>query len=334
MKKKGIHFNFGEWGILYALIVFWLILIIFRPDFRYWSAFQSIMMEASITAICAIGMTFSIISGDFDLSVAGEMAVCGVTLTLILPKVGLFGTIIIILATGCAMGLINGLMIAKLKIPAFVTTLAMYNAYRAVAQLINDQPVVVQNQAFGNFSTSYILGFPSPFVVMVACALIGTLILRKTAVGRNILAIGNSKEAAKISGISVANTQIVIYLLVGLFAAAAGIVATSYLHSSNYGMEDGFEFTVISAVVLGGTALIGGKGSIFTSVIASLFLATITAGMDAFQIDSYSQRIVNGVILIIAFSINGIREIVSNSMVRRRARKELRQRLASGQAAA
>lgn len=93
--------------------------------------------------------------------------------------------------------------------------------------------------------------------------------------------------------------------MVGLFTAAASIMITSYLGSSNYGMKDGFEFTVISAVVLGGTALVGGKGSIFTTAVAAIFLATIKSGMDAFQIQSYMQRIIEGVILIFAFSING-----------------------------
>lgn len=114
--------------------------------------------------------------------------------------------------------------------------------------------------------------------------------------------------------------------MVGLFTAAASIMITSYLGSSNYGMKDGFEFTVISAVVLGGTALVGGKGSIFTTAVAAIFLATIKSGMDAFQIQSYMQRIIEGVILIFAFSINGIRAYVNDFLVKSRSRRELDER--------
>lgn len=325
MKKKNrIHFNFNEWGILYALILFWLILFLFRPNFQKWSAFQNILRESALAGICGVGMTFAIISGDFDLSVASQVAVSSVILTLIMPITGVLPAILIILVAGMVMGTVNGLLIAKLRIPSFIATLAMMYGYRALAQLINSTPVSVENEAFRRMATSYILGIPIPFLIMVICALIGTLILRKTTFGRHVLAIGNSRQAAEISGINIGNTQLMIYILVGLFTAAAAIVITSYRGSSNYGMNMGFEFTVITAVVIGGTALAGGKGSIFTTAVAAIFLASIKSGMDAFRIDSYYQRIIEGVILIFAFSINTIREVGQDVIKTRRAKKAQR----------
>lgn len=326
MKKRGIHFNFGEWGILYALLIFWAVLFIFSPNFRSFSAFQNILREASLAGICGVGMTFAIISGDFDLSVASQVALCSVVLTLILPTIGMVPAILVILLMGLVLGGINGLLVAKLRIPAFIATLAMMFAYRALAQLVNETPVVVENAAFKQMATSYLLGIPVLFVVMCLCVAAGTVVLRKTRAGRNVLAIGNSKQAARISGISVPGTQILIFMLVGLFTAASSIMTTSYLGSSNYGMKDGFEFTVISAVVLGGTAMAGGKGSIFTTAVAAVFLATIKSGMDTFRIDSYAQRIIEGLILIFAFSINGIRANVNDALVKRRSRKDLEKR--------
>ena len=180
--------------------------------------------------------------------------------------------------------------------------------------------------AFKKMATSYLFGITVPFLVMAACVVVGTLILRKMSLGRHILAIGNSPAAAEISGINVANTKIWIYVLLGLFTAAASVMITSYLGSSNYGMKDGFEFTVITAVVLGGTAMAGGKGSIFTTAVAAVFLASIKSGMDTFRIDSYAQRIIEGLILIFAFAINGVRAQVNDSLVKRRSTKELEQR--------
>ena len=325
MKKK-LQINFGELGILYALLIFWLILIVFSPNFRNISAFQNIVREASFTGICGVGMTFVIISGDLDLSVASQVALCSCVLTLLLPKMGVFPSVILILLLGAVLGTFNGVLIAKMKIPAFIATLAMMFGYRALAQIVNATPVVVENKLFKLMSTSYLAGIPVPFIVMIICGVIGTVILRKTALGRHTLAIGNSHEAARIAGISIPRTQILIYLMVGLFTAAASIMIPTYPGTSNPGMKDRCASTDIAPVPRAGTARDGGKGSIFTTAVAAIFLATIKSGMDAFQIQSYMQRIIEGVILIFAFSINGIRAYVNDFLVKSRSRRELDER--------
>ncbi|EEG28600.1 branched-chain amino acid ABC transporter, permease protein [[Clostridium] methylpentosum DSM 5476] len=329
-KYPKIHFNFNEMGILYALIIFWVILAITNADFRNFAFYQNIVRQASFNAMCGIGMTFAIISGDFDLSVASQVSLSAVVMTLLLPTIGLIPTVIAILGLGILMGTFNGILIAKMRIPAFIATLAMQFAYRALAQIVNSSPVVVKDKALLNMSTGYILGIPIPFIVLIVLAIIGTIILRKTALGRHILAIGNSHEAAEISGISIPKTQILIYLLVGLFTAFTAIMMTSYLGSSNYGVPVGLEFTVISAVVLGGTALVGGKGSIFTTIVAAIFLVTITSALTSFGINSYVQKIVEGCILIFAFSINGIKASIDTFVTKSKARKELAARQAAG----
>jgi len=323
-KKNAIHIEYGDYGILYALLIFWIFLAITNSDFRGISFYQNILTRASLNAICGIGMTFAVISGDFDLSVASQVAFCGVILTIIIPIIGIIPSILVILAIGIAMGAFNGLLIAKLRIPAFITTLAMQMAYRALAQMINSKPVVVDNKLFKRIATYKIGGIlPTAFLILIILAVIGTIILRKTKLGRNILAIGNSKEAAVISGINVPKTQILIFVLVGFFTACSSVMIVSSLGSSNYGMQVGLEFTVISSVVLGGTALAGGKGSIFNTIVAAVFLATIRSAMDSFGIDSYWQKVVEGVILVIAFSITEIRNIINNILVKQRAKKQL-----------
>ncbi len=322
-KEKRFHIEFGDYGIVYALIIFWVILMLTNENFRGITFYQNILRQAAFNAICGIGMTFIIISGEFDLSVASQVALNSVILTLLLPVLGIIPSVLIILAIGILLGLFNGVLYAKLRIPAFIATLGTQLGYRAFAQMINSSPVVVSNKAFKQMATAKFLGLPVPFLIMVVLAVIGTAILRKTKFGRNVVAIGNSKDAAKISGINVAKTQIMLFAVVGLFTACTSIMLTSYLGSSNYGMQNGLEFTIISAVVLGGTALIGGKGNIFNTVVAAIFLVTIKSAMDAFGINSYYQRIVEGVILIFAFSVTEIRVIISNSMTKLKSRKEL-----------
>ncbi|MEG2930442.1 MAG: ABC transporter permease [Ruthenibacterium sp.] len=318
---KKPHINFGNYGIVYALILFWGILILTNANFRGIAFYENIFRQASFTAICGVGMTFAIISGVFDLSIASQVALSSVVLTLILPKCGIVLSTIIILCLGALMGAINGLLVAKMRIPAFIATLAMQYAYRAAAQMINPSPVVVSNKAFTGIAVAKVGFLPVPFLIMIVIAMLGTLILRKTRLGRNILAMGNSREAARISGINLQRTQILVFILVGLFTACNAVMVTSYLGSSNYGMQSGLEFTVVSAVVLGGTALIGGKGSIFNTVVAAVFLVTITVALTSFGIDSYTQGIIQGCILVFAFAITEIRQQMENLMVKRRAAK-------------
>lgn len=322
-KKQKMHIEFGDYGILYALVIFWIGLALTNQDFRALAFYQNILTRASLNAICGVGMTFVIISGDLDLSVASQVALNGVVLTLLLPILGIVPAILLVLAMGIAMGVFNGVLIAKLRIPSFIATLGMQMAYRALAQLVNSSPVVVENSFFKKIATYKIMGLiPTAFLILIVVAVTGTIILRKTKLGRYVLAIGNSKDAARISGINVSRTQIMIYLLVGLFTACASVMIVSNLGSSNYGMQDGLEFTVISAVVLGGTALSGGKGSIFNTVVAAIFLVTIRSAMDSFGVSSYWQKIVEGVILVIAFSITEIRNIINNAMIKGKARKQ------------
>lgn len=323
-KKKRLHIEFGDYGILYALIIFWVLLAITNPDFRGLAFYQNICTRAALNAICGIGMTFAIISGDFDLSVASQVALSSVVLTLILPVIGIIPGILVILGLGILMGTFNGVLIAKLRIPAFIATLAMQMAYRALAQLINNRPLVVADRAFKQIATYKIGGIlPTAFLVAIVLGILGTVILRRAKLGRNILAFGNSKPASIISGISVPKTQILIFALVGLFTAGAAVMIVSSLGSSNYGMQKGLEFTVISSVVLGGTALKGGKGSIFNTIVAAIFLATIRSAMDSFGVDSYWQKVVEGIILVLAFSITEIRTQIGNLMVKQKARKKL-----------
>ena len=354
MKKgTGFHFYIGDHVIIIALLIFWIALLITNPAFSNFSIYTTIIKEASLFAVCGIGMTLTIIMGVFDLSVASQVALSSVVFTRIVtritpgsPTLGVIVTCLIVIAMGISMGLINGTLVALLRIPAFITTLAMQMVYRGLAQLVNDSPVAfatlgAEYQAFTTgiggatrlsifgyewffgrgFGFTRIFDLPLFFYIMILLAVIGTIILRKTALGRNVLAIGNSKEAARITGINIPRTQIITFVLVGLFTAFTAIMMTSHQGSSNYGVPKGTEFTVISAVVLGGTSLKGGKGSIFNTVVASIFIATISTALTTFGVNNNAHGIFNGIILVFAFSINTIRSWADDALVKYKARR-------------
>lgn len=363
LKKKNpsVHIEIGDHVIVIALVLFWVLLIAINKNFRNFMTFSNIIKEGSIYAVCGIGMTYVMIAGEMDMSVASIIAMLSVIFTKLLPMIvptnpiaGLLITCVIILLIGTACGAFNGLLVAKLHIPSFIATLAMQNIYRGFAQMVNENPVsfanianAAQNDLYKVFTTGMnkkpvligqlsekfsilsikgfsftsFLGLPLFFWLMVVLAIVGTIILRRTKLGRNVLAIGNSKSAARISGINVPNTQISMFAVLGLFTGITALMMTSNQGSSNYGVPKGTEFTVISAVILGGTNPKGGKGSVFNTVIAAMFMATIPTALTMFKVPNTAHGIVNGCVLIIAFSINTIRAIISEMSVKSKARK-------------
>ena len=368
--KRIINFfkriNYRDLGIFYALIVLWLLLYVLSllvPSlhaFNDISTYKSILKMGSFWGICSVGMTLCIASKHFDQSIGAMVAVLGCTFAVLIrtfsdtpPQTevgivtrpdgieymgiswyGVLGAIAIILALSVMCGLLNGALVAKLHIPAFIATLGTLYVFRGSAYLVSDsQPVIInqvvtvdQYKFFDFLGTGSVLGISFSFWVMVICAIIGQLILRRMKLGRDTLAIGNSVEASRISGINIDLTKILVFTLLGLFVGIAAILNTAYLASSNPGMVQGFEFRVITVVVLGGTALAGGKGSIFNSISATIFLATITVGMTLAGVPPYPQGIVQGLILIFAFSINQIRAWIEDARVKANARREARLR--------
>lgn len=312
------NINLKDKGILLALIILWIIFIITNKNFRRIDSFLSILREASFVGVAAIGMTFCIASQQLDLSVGSMLAFLSIIAISIVGSFGLVPTILTILAIGMFLGVINGTLVTKLRIPPFIATLAMYFIYRALAFIISAGPIQFQEKWYTVMGNGSVLGIPLPFIIFIVLTIFGTFILRKTPLGRRVLAVGNSDKTSKISGINIDFVKIMVFVLVGFFTAAA-ILITSRLWSANPGMKYGYEFDVIAAVVLGGTSLSGGKGSVFNTFIAAIFFASLNTAMNMFQVDSYMQRVVIGVVLLFAFSLTGIRNYIAEKV---RIRKE------------
>jgi ribose/xylose/arabinose/galactoside ABC-type transport system permease subunit len=323
----GLRFSLRERGILIALALFWVTCALTNPMFWEASTYLSILRESSFVGVTAIGMTFCIISGDFDLSVGSMLSLLGIACVAMVGHTGLVVALVGVTVLGALCGMLNGVLVAILRIPAFIATLAMYFIYRALAYIVTQgQPVQFQESWFTDVGNGSLAGVPTPFVFLVVLAAVGTYILRRTPFGRYVLAVGNSRRASEISGIRIARVRILIFTVVGAFTGIAALLISSRMWSANSGMKIGYEFDVIAAVVLGGTSLAGGKGSVVNTLFASVFFASLNTAMNMFHVDSYMQRVVIGIVLLFAFSLTGLRGYLAERL---RLRREARQAAAA-----
>lgn len=299
----------GEHTILVALLIMWIFLFVTTERFRSIGNFLSILQEASFIGIAGLGMTFCIIAGGLDLSSGSLIALLAVVNMMLLKATNSFLTIPIVIVLGALSGTVNGILVSKVKIPSFIATLATFYIFRALAYIITGgDPVTYNMPWFIWIGNGTILGIPFSFILMVVLAFFANLILRRTKIGRSVIAVGNSPEASRISGLNNDKATIFAFMMVGITVAISSVLLSSRLWSANPRMLDGYEFKVITAVVLGGTALEGGKGSILNTVVAAIFYCSLSNAMTLYRVDSYVISIVTGIILLLAFSLNPIKQ--------------------------
>jgi ribose/xylose/arabinose/galactoside ABC-type transport system permease subunit len=289
----------------------------------------NICREASFLGVSALGMTFVIMTKGIDLSVAAILSLSSVVAAMLIDPIGPYGAILAALAVGAVCGLINGVLVVWLRIPPFITTLGTYNIYRAIAYTFTKGGTLQINNstftAIGNGGLFEIKGFggiPYPFIVLVVCVLIGTVLLKRTSFGRSILAIGNSELASHVAGVNVKRTKAMAYVILGLCTSVCAILLSSRLYSARAEMKTGYEFNVGTIVVVGVCALAGGRGNIVSTGISSLFYVSINNAMNNYNVDPYWQYIINGIILLIAFSMYNVKDMVAAYMEARRKHKE------------
>nr|WP_314625533.1 ribose ABC transporter permease [uncultured Janthinobacterium sp.] len=266
----------------------------------------NIARQVSINAIIAVGMSCAILSGGIDLSVGSVMALTG-TLTAGLMVAGLPPGLAIAagLAVGIAFGVGNGFFVAYAKMPPIIVTLATMGIARGLALLytggypINDLP-----DWFEFFGRGSVLGVQTPIVVMLLVFLAAYVLLDHTPLGRYIYAIGGNEEATRLSGVRVARYKLLVYAISGGTAAIAGLVLTSRLMSGQPNAGIGFELDAIAAVVMGGTAITGGRGSIVGTLIGAVMLGVLNNGLNMMGVSPYLQNIIKGVIILLAIYIS------------------------------
>ena len=269
--------------------------------------------------IMAIGMTFIIISGNIDLSVASILALVASAAGVVYFDLGvpMVMTIVIALTLGTLLGWLNGALVARLKLPALAVTLGTWALYRGAAQILvgdDSRPRLAWTREFmypewfTRIHRVYIPGtpIPVPLVIFLVLAIILGIVLYKTTFGRWVYAIGTNEDAARYSGVPTHRVKMLIFALTGFLSGLAGLIMVSRLSVARYDHARGWELDVITAVVLGGTDIFGGRGSMFGTVVAFLLLIFLRTGMGVANVKAESQLAVIGSLLIIAILVSNL----------------------------
>ncbi|MGG3306081.1 ABC transporter permease [Paenibacillus lautus] len=296
---------------LASLVVLILFFTFSSSNFFQFSNIVGILLSTAVIGVLALGSTFVIITGGIDLSVGTVMTLSGVMTGVCITfwglpvPVGILGGIL----TGALCGLLSGTAVAKMKIPPFIATLAMMMIAKGLALIISGAKPVYFNDAesFAEVSQGSVLGWlipgldiPNAVVIFFIAAVVGYLILSKTIIGRYNFALGSNEEATRLSGVHVGFWKIVIYTLTGAFTGLAGVMMASRLNSANPALGAGYELEAIAAVVIGGTSLSGGKGTIIGTVIGALIMSVLTNGLRILSVPQEWQTVVVGFVIILA----------------------------------
>lgn len=296
-----------KYGMLTAFLLICLVLSLLTPGFFSIQNTTIILRQVSINGILAIGVTFVIISGGIDLSLGSVVAFTGVVAALFAhpgeyPLIIALGMAIL---AGLAIGGVNGLAVTRGKVAPFIVTLGMMTIARGLALLASDgRPVTGLSDSFNYIGGGSVLGVPIPVLIFGAIILLSSFILNKTRLGRYLYAVGGNEKAAYASGIRVNSVKVISYMICSGLAAIAGIVLASRITTGQPNAGLAYELDAIAAVVIGGTSLSGGIGSIGGTVLGVLLIGVINNGLDLLNVSSYYQQIIKGAIIIAAALID------------------------------
>jgi ribose transport system permease protein len=289
-----------------SLIAIFLFFSIASSSFLNYANVTAILFSTVVIGLLALGTTFVIITGGIDLSIGTGMTLCAVISGVLIVNSGvpiLIGVIRTVLFGGL-IGLVNGFNVSVLGIPPFIATLAMMLAAQGLALVISHSTPIYFTDAPGytSISTGHLFGvdFPNAVLVLAVAAVIAAVVLNRTILGRYTYSIGSNEEATALSGIPVRRWKIVIYTLAGLFTGLAGVMISARLASAQPATGLGYELQAIAAVVIGGTSLTGGKGSIVGTLIGALIISVLNNGLQIMSIPQEWQNVILGVVILVA----------------------------------
>jgi len=299
-----------RYGIFVGFLIIIVALSILSPFFLRPRNILNIIRQTSIHGIMAVGMTFVILTAGIDLSVGSILAFTGI-LSARFEHAGwpVFLIMVVVLFIGACLGLLNGVVITKGKVTPFVVTLGMMSIVRGLALIYSKgYPISGFGSSFRFIGAGYVFGIPIPIIIFIITVIIAYIVLEQTRLGRYIYAIGGNEETVKLSGINADLYKTIAYVLSGLTAALGAVVLTARLNAGEPIAGTGYELDVIASVVIGGTSLMGGRGSVWGTLIGALLIGTINNGMNLLGISSYYQLVVKGTIIIVAVLMDRLRE--------------------------
>lgn len=298
-----------------AIYVFLLLMLVFftivNSNFLTVSNLLNVAKQVSILGIASVGMTYVILLGGIDLATGSIISFVNIVAAYFMVNMGLgvIPTVLLSLVISTFIGFLNGFIIAEIRMPALIVTFASQTIFAGLAYIIcNGMPISRFPEGFLKIGQGYLGPIPIPVIIMIACFGIGAFILVKTYFGRYFYALGGNEEAAELSGIPVKKIKYLVYSLSGLFAGIAGLVMLARANTGQPTAGVGYEFDVITCVVLGGVSVSGGSGKILNVVAGVLIIGVLGNGMVLMDISSYMQMVIKGIILLLAVGSDCIQQ--------------------------
>lgn len=314
--KRVGRFRLASWAPVIVLVLLCIIIAIINPNFLSFGNFVRISQSAMIPLVLGLGATFIILMGSIDLSVEGVLTLAAVILSMLVLNgangndYGLLA-VLAVLVIGAAVGFVNGVIHVKLKVPSFMTTLGTwFIGVGAANALLGGMAIRINDPMIRGLAIERFLGFPRGVWLALACLGVALVIQNYTRLGRHIYALGGGEELAALSGISVARVRIMAFTLAGVFYAIGGILAAAQLGLGNAQIGNGRLFTTVTAVVVGGTALSGGQGSVLQTLVGVLIVVVLANGMVLMGVPPSVQIGVQGLMIIAAVALSIDRKLM------------------------
>lgn len=304
--KRLIRDIWNDYSVSVVFVILILLCGLMAPTFFKWNNFMAIFRNCSAVGIIALGMTFVIIAGGIDLSIGSNFAACGVILVILQGQIGLPLALCVLITCvfGVLMGFVNGVIIAKAKLPPFIVTLATQVFLRSVVKYVTNGATIrgVKDEFFTGIGNGNLIGnFPLPFAIFLVIAILMHILLSKTKFGTYVYAVGGNEMTAKYTGIKVDQTKILTYMLIGLMAALAATIEVSRMASVSPTVSGvDYELEAVTSAIVGGTSFNGGKGKIAGTILGAIILFIITNMIIHLNVSAYLSGAVKGIVILVA----------------------------------
>jgi ribose transport system permease protein len=302
-------------GLFFALAALLVIFGVSANNFFTLTTFRTIANQIPDITIVAVGMTFVLIIAGIDLSVGSVLALAGSVLGIFLVEFGLplLVAILACLLVGILCGITSGFITIRWNLPSFIVTLGMLEIARGAAYLVTDSRTIYIGGPLDIITGTTILGLSLPFILAVLIVVIGQLVLSRTVFGRYMIAIGTNEEAVRMSGIDPRPVKLLVFVLCSFLASIAAVIQTARMSSANPNAGSGLELQAIAAVVIGGTSLMGGRGSVISSFFGVLIISVLGTGLAQLGTQEWTKRLITGCVIIAAVIIDQYRHRIRES---------------------
>jgi ribose/xylose/arabinose/galactoside ABC-type transport system permease subunit len=308
---RTLNLSFAKYGLWFVFLGLLIIATLLSPRFASYRNLMNVLRQVSILGVLAVGMTYVILTGGIDLSVGGIMAFSCVLVPVVAPFVNLSIPLIIIVCvvSGGFLGLITGTLVSFGRLQPFIATLGMSAVAEGLGFILSDgRPIILSDLRWSTFGSSYTLGLPNLAIVFLIIVLVGQFILHKTVYGVYVYAIGVNEEALRLSGVNTRKVKLIAYILSGALAAVGGLMMTARINVGDPGVGAGYSLDVIAAVVVGGTRMGGGYGSVLNTLLGAAIIGVLNNIFNLMGISPYPQMVFKGIIIIAAVLFEQLRK--------------------------